>query len=70
MVTSQKLLGLIIQSDLKWNEHIASVVADLVSMYISLEYCCVVCHYDIPFYLPQKSSETNFSCYPGNFKVS
>ena len=27
VVTSHKVLGLIIQIDLKWNEHIASVVA-------------------------------------------
>ena len=41
VVTSHKVPGLTIHNDLKWNEHIASVVA-------------VVCHYALPSYLPEQ----------------
>ena len=79
LVTSHKVLGLVIQNNLKWNNHIESIVAkaskrlhilgvlcwggieitDLITIYAALiwslpEYCCVVWHHALPFYLSQE----------------
>jgi hypothetical protein len=64
IVQSHKVLGLIIQNNLKWNEHIDSFVTKASKrLYIIrtlrrsgvpaevLEYCCVVWHNTLPSYL-------------------
>ncbi len=69
-VSSHKVLGLIIQDDLRWNEHIATIVLrvlrrrgipphDVIAIYYALirsmlEYCCTVWHCSLPLYLSEQ----------------
>ena len=63
VVTSHKVLGIIIQNDLKWNEHIASVVAKASKrLHILRVFCSVTAADLISIYVSLIRSILEYSC--------